>query len=51
MTGTSSVKSVDALRRGLMVMHAIEQSSAVTLAELHLQTGIPRHPCCEFSRR
>lgn len=42
MTGTSSVKSVDALRRGLMVMHAIEQSSAVTLAELHLQTGIPK---------
>ncbi len=42
MTGTSNVKSVDALRRGLMVMHAIEQSSAVTLAELHLQTGIPK---------
>lgn len=42
MTGTNSVKSVDALRRGLMVMHAIEQSSAVTLAELHLQTGIPK---------
>jgi DNA-binding IclR family transcriptional regulator len=42
MTGINSVKSVDALKRGLMVMHAIEQSSAVTLAELHLQTGIPK---------
>lgn len=42
MTTTSSVKSVDALRRGLLVMHAIEQSSAATLAELHLQTGIPK---------
>jgi IclR family mhp operon transcriptional activator len=42
MSGTNSVKSVDALRRGLMVMHAIEQSSAVTLAELHLQSGIPK---------
>jgi IclR family mhp operon transcriptional activator len=42
MPGINSVKSVDALRRGLTVMHAIEQSSAVTLAELHLQTGIPK---------
>jgi IclR family mhp operon transcriptional activator len=42
MLGTNSVKSVDALRRGLLVMHAIKQSSAVTLAELHLQTGIPK---------
>jgi IclR family mhp operon transcriptional activator len=42
MSGTNGVKSVDALRRGLTVMHAIEQSSAVTLAELHLQTGIPK---------
>lgn len=38
----SSVKSVDALRRGLDVLHAIELSSAVTLAELHIQTGIPK---------
>ena len=36
------VKSVDALRRGLEVLHAIGQSSAVTLADLHRQTGLPK---------
>ncbi len=42
MSSSSSVKSVDALRRGLAVLHAIEQSSAATLTELHYQTGIPK---------
>lgn len=36
------VKSITALRRGLDVMLAIQQSSAVTLAELHRQTGWPK---------
>ncbi|MEI7784754.1 MAG: helix-turn-helix domain-containing protein [Betaproteobacteria bacterium] len=36
------MKSIEALGRGLVVMHAIEESSAVTLAQLHLQTGIPK---------
>lgn len=35
----SSVKSVDALRRGLEVLTVINQSSAITLADLHRQTG------------
>lgn len=42
MSSSSSLKSVDALRRGLTVLHAIEQSSAMTLNELHIQTGIPK---------
>lgn len=42
MPAISGVKSVDALRRGLEVLRAIEWSSAVTLAELHSQTGIPK---------
>lgn len=42
MPESPGVKSVEALRRGLLVLHAIEQSSAVTLAELHSQTGIPK---------
>lgn len=42
MTVTSSVKSVESLRRGLAVFHAIQQSSAVTFTELHHQTGIPK---------
>lgn len=42
MSDALQVKSVEALRRGLVVLHAIEQSSAVTLAELHSQTGIPK---------
>lgn len=39
---SSAVKSIGALSRGLAVMHAVEESSALTLAELHLQTGIPK---------
>lgn len=42
MTTSANVKSIDSLRRGLIVMHAIEQSSAATLTELHYQTGIPK---------
>lgn len=42
MVEPSKVKSISALGRGLAVMHAIEESSAVTLAELHWQTGIPK---------
>ena len=38
----SGVKSIGALSRGLAVMHAVEESSALTLAELHVQTGIPK---------
>ena len=38
----SGVKSVDALRRGLEVLHAVRQSSAVTLSDLHRQTGIAK---------
>lgn len=38
----SSVKSVDALRRGLEVLTVIRQSSAITLADLHRQTGIAK---------
>lgn len=42
MSLQAGVKSIDALSRGLIVMHAIEESSAVTLAQLHWQTGIPK---------
>ena len=42
MTISSSVKSVEALRRGLAVFHAIQQSSAVTFTELRHQTGMPK---------
>lgn len=42
MSDPGGVKSIDALRRGLTVLHAIEQSSAATLAELHNQTGIAK---------
>ena len=42
MLPTSQVKSVDALRRGLLVLRVIRQSSALTLTELHLHTGIPK---------
>lgn len=42
MSATPGVKSVDALRRGLEVLRAIEDSSAATLADLHRQTGIPK---------
>jgi len=41
-TGAQSVKSIDALRRGLEVMLAIQRSSAATLSELHRQTGLPK---------
>ena len=37
-----SVKSVEALRRGLEVLQTIEQMSAATLADLHQQTRIPK---------
>lgn len=36
------VKSINALRRGLDVLFAIERSSAATLAELHRQTSVPK---------
>lgn len=39
---SSSLKSITALGRGLDVLHAIERASAVTLAELHRQTAIPK---------
>lgn len=39
---SSSLKSITALGRGLDVLHAIERASAVTLAELHRQTSIPK---------
>jgi hypothetical protein len=42
MQVASGVKSIDALRRGLEVLHAVAQSSAVTLSELHRQTGIAK---------
>jgi IclR family transcriptional regulator, mhp operon transcriptional activator len=38
----SAVKSVDSLRRGLEVLYAIEQHSAVSLADLHRQLGYPK---------
>jgi len=41
-SGAHSVKSIDALRRGLDVMLAIQRSSAVTLQELHRQTGLSK---------
>ncbi|BEP48029.1 IclR family transcriptional regulator C-terminal domain-containing protein [Variovorax sp. V116] len=41
-TGARSVKSIDALRRGLDVMLAIQRSSAATLSELHRQTGLSK---------
>ncbi len=36
------MKTVNALQRGLEVLLAIDSSSAVTLTELHRQTGIPK---------
>jgi len=39
---TEGLKSIAALRRGLDVLFAIEQSSSVTLLELHRQTLIPK---------
>ena len=42
MSDAAGVKSIEVLRRGLSVMHVIEESSAATLAELHIQTGIPK---------
>ncbi len=42
MSVSSSVKSVESLRRGLAVFHAIQQSSAVTFTELRHQTGMPK---------
>ncbi len=38
----SAVKSVQSLRRGLEVLHAIEQASAISLTELHRQLGLPK---------
>ena len=38
----TGVKSINALRRGLEVLFAIERSSAATLAELHRQTSVPK---------
>ena len=38
----AQVKSIDALRRGLEVLVAIERSAAVSLADLHRQTHIPK---------
>ena len=38
----AQVKSIDALRRGLEVLVAIERSAAVSLADLHRQTDIPK---------
>lgn len=38
----SAVKSIHALRRGMDVLLAIEDASAVTFAELHRQTGLPK---------
>jgi len=40
--GAQGVKSINALRRGLDVLFAIERSSAATLAELHRQTSLPK---------
>ena len=40
--GARGVKSINALRRGLDVLFAIERSSAATLAELHRQTSLPK---------
>lgn len=42
MTISSSVKSVESLRRGLVVFHSIQKSSAVTFTELRHQTGMPK---------
>lgn len=42
MTSTGGVKSIEALRRGLEVLQAVQHSSAVTLAELQRQTGLPK---------
>ena len=36
------LKSIASLQRGLEVLHAMDQMSAVTLAELHHQTLIPK---------
>lgn len=38
----SAVKSINALRRGLDVLMAIEGASAITFSELHRQTGLPK---------
>jgi IclR family mhp operon transcriptional activator len=38
----ASVKTVEALRRGLEVLQAIEHASAATLSDLHQQTRIPK---------
>jgi len=40
--GAQGVKSIDALRRGLEVMLAIQRSSAATLSELSRQTGLSK---------
>lgn len=36
------LKSIDSLRRGLEVLHAVEQSSAISFTELHRQTHLPK---------
>ena len=36
------MKSIESLRRGLEVLHAVEQSSAITLGELYRQTRLPK---------
>lgn len=41
-TGYAQVKSIEALRRGLEVLFAIERSAVVSLADLHRQTLIPK---------
>lgn len=40
--GHQGVKSINALRRGMEVLQAIEDTSAATFAELHQQTGLPK---------
>lgn len=39
---SSAVKSITALRRGLEVLRAVEDASAISLADLHRQTGTPK---------
>ena len=39
---TRGVKTIESLQRGLEVMHAIEQASAISLTELHRQTGLAK---------
>jgi len=36
------VKSIESLRRGLEVLHTVEQASAITLGNLHRQTRLPK---------